>query len=106
MSSTPLPGAGGAAARSAPLLEYVTLPLCSDCTTFEAVLARVRADSPGIEARAVPADSARGRHLSVEHGILRFPIIVLNGEVIAVESITEDELRLCLRHALESQPDG
>lgn len=106
MSPTPIPGADGVAARSAPLLEYVTLPFCRDCTTFEAILATVRRDLAHFEARAIPADSARGRQLSVERGILRFPIIVLNGDVIAIESIAEDELRQRLQQAQATQPDG
>ncbi len=76
-----------------PLLEYVTLPHCRDCLRFEMTLDRVRQDFPALQARAVPADSARGRELSLEQGILRFPVIVLGGGVIAVESISEADLR-------------
>lgn len=75
------------------LLEYVTLPFCRDCVRFEALLGRVWPEFPALEVRAVPAGSPRGRELSVEQGIMRFPVIVLGGDVIAIETISEDDLR-------------
>ena len=80
-------------APSAALLEYVTLPFCRDCVEFEALLERVRGDFPTLEIRAVAADSARGRELSLERGIMRFPVIVLDNAVIGIESIAEQDLR-------------
>lgn len=80
----------------------MTLPFCRDCATFEALLAEVEVDYPGLRVRPVPADSPRGRELSVEQGILRFPVIALAGEVIAVESISEERLR---RH-LDRSPEA
>ncbi len=78
------------------LLEYVTLPHCRDCSRFEELLAAVIGDYPHVEPRAVDADSTRGRALSIERGILHFPIIVLDGHVIGVESVTESDLRNAL----------
>ena len=49
-----------------------------------------------MEVRAIAADSTRGMALSIGRGILRFPIIVLDDEVVAVESISEEELRSAL----------
>ncbi|MBA2633379.1 MAG: hypothetical protein H0U86_10340 [Chloroflexi bacterium] len=82
------------------LLEYVTLPFCRDCSHFEALLGKLRHEFPSLEARAVPADSPRGRQLSLEQGIMRFPVIVLGGAVIAIETIPEDDLRRHLERAL------
>jgi glutaredoxin len=79
-----------------PLLEYVTTTGCTDCRDFEDVLARVRPDFPALEVREVPGESARGLALSVERGVLRFPIVVLDDEIIAIESIAEEELRVAL----------
>ncbi len=76
-----------------PLLEYVSLPNCADCVRFERTLANIASDFPGVDAREVPADTVRGRELSIARGVLRFPVIVLDGDVIAVESISEQELR-------------
>ncbi len=78
------------------LLEYVTLPFCRDCVEFEALLERVGRDFPTLETRAVAADSARGRELSLDRGILRFPVIVLDNAVIGIESIAEQDLRRLL----------
>lgn len=80
----------------APLLEYVTPSGCADCRQFEALVARVRPDFPTVEVRAVAADSARGLALSLGRGILRFPVIVLDDEVLAIESIAEGDLRTAL----------
>ena len=78
------------------VLEYVTTHGCSDCAAFETLLAKVTADQPGIEVREVTADAPRGIELSLGRGILRFPVIVIDDEVIAVERITESELRAAL----------
>ncbi len=80
------------------LLEYVSSPGCSDCRAFEVLIARVAPDYPALEVRAVPADSPRGIGLSVGRGILRFPVIVLDDEVLAIEAITEADLRIALEH--------
>lgn len=83
------------------LLEYVTLPHCRDCSRFEDLLVAIIGDYPHVQTRAVDADSARGRALSIERGILHFPIIVLDGGVIGVESVTESDLRSALDRAQE-----
>jgi len=79
-----------------PLLEYVTSADCADCRIFEALVLRVAPDYPTVEVRAVAAESARGTALSLGRGIMRFPAIVLDNEVLAIESITEGELRAAL----------
>ena len=84
-------------ATARPLLEYVTSSRCSDCRSFEALIARVAPDYHTLEVRAVATDSARGMALSIGRGILRFPVIVLDDEVIAVEGIAEADLRIALR---------
>lgn len=84
----------------------MTLPFCRDCVTFEALLAQVEVDYPDLQVRAVPAESPRGRELSVEQGILRFPVIVLGGEVIAIESISEEQLRRHLDRSREASANG
>lgn len=78
------------------VLEYVSTSGCPDCRSFEALLERVHPDYPWVEVRAVAADSTRGMALSIARGILRFPIIVFNDEVAAVESMSEAELRSVL----------
>lgn len=92
MSSVP-PESPPPASLAELLLEYVTTPFCRDCLRFETLLREVRTDFPALAVRAVAADSARGRELSLERGIMRFPVIVLDGDVIAVESISEEDLR-------------
>lgn len=82
--------------RSNAVLEYVSSSGCSDCRTFERLLEQVRSDYPDVEVHAVAADSTRGMALSIGRGILRFPIIVFNDVVVAVETITETDLRSVL----------
>lgn len=78
------------------LLEYVSTTGCADCRAFEALITRVGPDYPAVEVRAVVADSARGLALSMERGMLRFPIIVLDDVVVGVESMSEAALRSLL----------
>ena len=83
--------------RSAsPLLEYVSTHGCADCRRLEELLHRVQAHFPSVEVREVPGESERGLRLSVGRGVLRFPILVLDDEIIGIESIGEDDLRRAL----------
>lgn len=75
------------------------MPNCRDCSRLERVLGAVRDDYPGVEIREVRADSERGRQASLEQGVLRFPVVLLNREIIAIESIGEDDLRWFLNQA-------
>lgn len=102
MSSTAAPELLPGDRPGQPLLEYVTLPFCRDCLRFEALLAEVRVDYPKLDVRAVPADSVHGRQLSVEQGIMRFPVIVLDGDVIAIESISAEDLRRFLDRTVKA----
>ena len=79
-----------------PLLEYVTTPGCADCRRFEELLRRVQPDFPSLEVREVAGESERGLRISVSHGVLRFPVIVLDDEIIGIETISEDALRSAL----------
>jgi glutaredoxin len=99
VSSSPEPPAKATSHDRAPVLEYVTMPNCRDCSRFEQVLNSVRAEYPAVEVREVPADSERGRRASLERGVLRFPVILLNDEIIAIEKISEDDLRWFLSRA-------
>lgn len=81
---------------ASPLLEYITSPGCSDCRQFEELLARVQPDFPSLEVREVAGETPRGLEVSVGRGILRFPIIVLDDEIIGIEAMTEDALRRAL----------
>lgn len=83
-------------AAQATVLEYVTIPGCADCRRFEELVEHVIPDFPGVEVREVAAETPRGMAISVERGMLRFPVIVLDDEVIAVESIGEAALRSTL----------
>ena len=89
----------GDATTGRPLLEYVTSSGCGDCRSFERVLARVSPDFPSVEVRAIEAASDRGIALSLGRGILQFPVIVLDDQVLAIESIAEPDLRGALRAA-------
>lgn len=80
----------------APLLEYVTIPGCVDCREFEGLLERVMPDFPEVEVREVAGETPRGMAISVERGVLRFPVIVIDDEIIAIESIAESDLRSVL----------
>lgn len=79
-----------------PLLEYVTTPGCADCRQLEALLTRIRPDFPTVEVREVAGESERGLRSSVGRGVLRFPIIVLDDEIIGIETISEEVLRQAL----------
>ena len=57
---------------------------------------RVQPDFPRVEVREVAGASARGLEISVGRGVLRFPIIVLDDQIIGIETITEDALRRAL----------
>ncbi len=81
---------------ASPVLEYVTSRGCSDCRRFEDLLARVQPDFPSVEAREVTGESERGLQISIGRGVLRFPIIVLDDEIIGIETITEEALRRAL----------
>lgn len=76
-----------------PLLEYVTRPGCADCRRFEELVRRVQPDFPTLEVREVAGESARGLQISVARGVLRFPIIVLDDEIIGIEQMSEEALR-------------
>lgn len=80
----------------APLLEFVTIPGCADCRRFELLLERVMPDFPEVEVREVAGETSRGMAISVERGVLRFPVIVLDDEIIAIESMAESDLRAVL----------
>ena len=79
-----------------PLLEYVTTTGCADCRRLEELLNRVQSDFPSLEVREIAGESDRGLRISVGRGVLRFPIILLDDEIIGIESITEDDLRRAL----------
>ena len=79
-----------------PLLEYITRPGCADCRRFEELLARVQPDFPSLEVREVAGESERGLQISIGRGVLRFPIIVLDDEIIGIETIAEEALRRAL----------
>lgn len=78
------------------LLEYVSSPGCPDCRSFELLISRVAPDYPAVEVRAVAADSPRGIALSLGRGIMRFPVIVLDDELLAIESMADSDLRVAL----------
>ena len=78
------------------VLEYVTTPGCADCRRFGELVERVQPDFPGLEVREVAGESERGLLISVGRGILRFPIIVLDDEIIGIEGISEEALRQAL----------
>jgi len=85
-----------AASRATSRLEYVTIPGCADCRRFEQLLDRVRPDFPELEVEEVASETPRGMALSVGRGALRFPVIVLDDEILAVETIEESVLRAAL----------
>ena len=85
-------------------LEYVVTEGCSDCVAFEALWACLRPDYPDVTSVMVPAGSPRGIALSVQRGIMRFPIIVLDDRVIGIERIDEADLRAALGDRAETRP--
>ena len=85
-------------------LEYVVTEGCSDCVAFEALWACLRPDYPDVTSVMVPAGSPRGIALSVQRGIMRFPIIVLDDRVVGIERIDEAELRDALTTRAEARP--
>lgn len=95
LGSTTMPGAR---------LEYVVTEGCRDCVALEALWAHVRADFPEVTSARVPADSPRGIALSLERGIMRFPILVLDDRVVGIERIDEADLRGALTRADQARP--
>jgi len=87
------------AAATHPHLEYVTTPGCADCRRFETLMARIRPDYPNLTVSEVRPSSSRGIELTIERGVLRFPVVVLDDQVIGVESISEGPLREALDRA-------
>jgi glutaredoxin len=81
---------------ASPILEYITSPGCSDCRQFEELITQVQPDFPSLEVHEVAGETPRGLEVSVGRGILRFPIIVLDDEIIGIEAMTEDALRRAL----------
>jgi len=81
------------------LLEYVTIPNCRDCTRLERQLSTIRGHYPDLAIVEVAGDSDRGRQASIEQGVLRFPVVLLNGEIVAIESIDDGDLRRLLDRA-------
>ena len=79
-----------------PHLEYVTTPGCAECRVFEELLGRVAVDYPQVTITRVTAGSARGIDLTIGRGALRFPVIVVDDVVVAVERISEADLRAAL----------
>ena len=86
-----------------PLLEYVTTTGCADCRRLEELLTSVQLDYPSLEVREVAGESDRGLRISVGRGVLRFPIILLDDEIIGIESITEDDLRGALARRVDKR---
>lgn len=93
MTASQSRNAESSTASRIPLLEYVTIPGCADCRAFERLLERILPEFPEVEVREVAGETPRGMAISVERGVLRFPVIVFDDEVIAVESIAEADLR-------------
>ena len=77
-------------------LEYVTIPGCRDCVRFEELIARVAPDYPELRVNEVAGDTERGMAVSIGRGVLRFPVILLDDEIVAIESIAEVDLRMTL----------
>lgn len=96
MTASPSRDAQPSSVARSPLLEFVTIPGCADCREFERLLEKVMPDFPEVEVREVAGETARGMAISVERGVLRFPVIVLDDEIIAIESIAESDLRSAL----------
>lgn len=95
-SPAPAPPASDVPNTRRSVLEYVTIPGCRDCVQFGGLIARVSPDYPGLEVREVPGDTPRGMSISVMRGAMRFPVIVLDDDIIAIESISEADLRTTL----------
>ena len=85
-------------------LECVVTEGCNDCVAFEILWARLRHDYPEVTSAMVPADSPRGIALSVQRGIMRFPIIVLDDRVVGIEEIDEAGLHAALTNRAEARP--
>jgi glutaredoxin len=83
-------------ARRISTLEYVTIPGCRDCVRFEHLIAQVAPDYPALEVREVAGDTPRGMEISIMRGAMRFPVIVLDDDIIAIETIAEADLRKML----------
>ena len=92
----PAPAGSRATGSRRFVLEYVTIPGCRDCVQFEQLIARVSPDYPEFEVRQVAGDTRRGMEISVTRGAMRFPVIVLDDDIIAIESIAEADLRMTL----------
>lgn len=98
-----IPGRPDSTTRSPrAVLEYVTMPNCRDCSRLERQLSAIRGAYPDLEITEIAADSIRGRQASIEQGVLRFPVVLLNGEIVAIESIDDHGLRRLVDQATAS----
>lgn len=67
------------------------------------MLRRIQADRPEITVEEIDATSPLGLRLSIEHGVLVMPGVIMNGRFLAMGSITESALRRELAAAREEQ---
>lgn len=65
------------------------------------MLRRIQADRPEITVEEIDANSPLGLRLSIEHGVLVMPGVIVNGRFLAMGSITETALRRELAAARE-----
>lgn len=75
------------------LIRLLTAAECAHCQEVRALLQHVQADDPDVMVEEIDAASPPGLRLSIEHGVLVMPGIILNGRFLAMGSITEAHLR-------------
>lgn len=72
---------------------------CDLCEHAKAVLARVAADTPGVETEAVELTSETGRRLAERAGMAFPPAVLVDGEPFSFGRLSERKLRRALARA-------
>lgn len=63
------------------------------------MLQKLQAERPDVQVDEIDASSPRGLRLSIEHGVLVMPGLILNGRFLSMGSITEAALNRELKAA-------
>lgn len=82
-------------------IQLLTSPDCAHCETVRALLIRVQTDRQDVAVEEIDATSPLGLRLSIEHGVLVMPGVIVNGRFLAMGAVTEAALRQELARGLE-----
>ncbi|MGH2452430.1 MAG: thioredoxin family protein [bacterium] len=70
-------------------VQLLTTPECTHCGEVRGLLRRFQAERTDVEVEEIDARSPLGLRLSIEHGVLVMPGIIVNGRFLAMGSLNE-----------------